>query len=499
MAISTFTGKRRVKWKNYVNDQEADPLNYFRPTSLHELRDIVVKAEANGYCVKAIGSGHSSSDIALCRDYMIDTWGLNRVLDKKSLQLKPEVAADPNLYFLECGMRLKDLIKFLDKEGKALINMGAYTGQTLAGVVSTSTHGSGISLGAFPSYVEAILLLGEGGELYHIERSGAQAISLGPALLPGFSGIHFCPDDQIFKAAAVSMGCMGIVYAMVLRVTDAYWLEENRYFSKWHLVREELKTGDLLQHNRHVEVLVDPYPDKNNEYTCLVTKRCPATVPKKRPMFRKGHRKFLYQLSLDILPPQLFDFFMRTIINHFPKLIPWMAGFLINSLTDRNYVDKSYKVLDLGKANNLAAFATEISFPQDRFIAATEQLIRIVEQSVRDGSQYLTCPFSLRFVKTNDLYLSMQYGDGRGDYCCMIEFPTVSQTIGGMETLARIEFAMYAFGGIPHWGQINHVACAGAAAVGHLYPDFGKWLGVYRALCPKGTFQNDFMRRCGIA
>src|SRR5579872_4063629 len=123
MALGTFSGKRRVRWKNYVNDQQADPLNYFRPTTLQELRDIVVQAEAVGYRVRAIGSGHSSSDIALCRDYMVDTWGLDRVLDRKMLQLKPSAAADPNLIFVEGGKRLKDLIAYLDSQGKALINM----------------------------------------------------------------------------------------------------------------------------------------------------------------------------------------------------------------------------------------------------------------------------------------------------------------------------------------------------------------------------------------
>jgi FAD/FMN-containing dehydrogenase len=397
MPIKSFAGKSRVKWKNYVNDQEADPLQYFSPTSLQELRDIVLQAEANGYNVKAIGSGHSSSDIALCRDYMINTWGLNRVLDKGQLQLKPEAARDTNLFFLEGGIRLKDLIKYLDMQGKALINMGAYTGQTLAGVVSTSTHGSGIKLDAFPCYVSAIILLGEGGKLYQIERT--ESISTGPATFDGFDHVHFIRDDRYFKAAAVSMGCMGIIYAVVLRVTDSYWLEENRYFSTWSQVREELQHGDLLTHNRHVEVLVNPYPDKDKEYKCLVTKRCiDDKLKKKSPLIKKGHRKFFYQLGLDIIPPGVFDFVMRTIINCFPKKIPWMAGFLITSLTDRNYIDKSFKVLDLGKANNLAAFATEISFPADRYIAATQALIGIVEKSIREGSQYLAVPFSLRFV-----------------------------------------------------------------------------------------------------
>ena len=53
----------------------------------------------------------------------------------------------------------------LEKLGKALINMGTYDGQTIAGVISTSTHGSGITLEKFPDYLRSIFLLTEDGIL----------------------------------------------------------------------------------------------------------------------------------------------------------------------------------------------------------------------------------------------------------------------------------------------------------------------------------------------
>ena len=112
---------------------------------------------------------------------------------------------------------------------------------------------------------------------------------------------------------------------------------------------------------------------------------------------------------------------------------------LPNSLTDRDYIDKSYKVLNLGKYNNLAAFATEISLPATRYIAAVKEIIGIVDRSRGEGKQYLTAPFSLRFVKTNDFYLSMQYGHPGEAFVCMIEFPTISGYIGGVELLDRLE------------------------------------------------------------
>src|SRR5580693_3925864 len=158
----------RKRWKNYVNDQSANPLRFSKPDSLSELREILKEARKLELKVKAIGSGHSSSDIAISRDWMIDTHALNKVFDNAQLDLN---SPGDNLFFVECGIRIRDVNRELEKLGKALINMGAYDGQTIAGVISTSTHGSGITLGAFPDYLRSILLLAEDGSLHQIERS----------------------------------------------------------------------------------------------------------------------------------------------------------------------------------------------------------------------------------------------------------------------------------------------------------------------------------------
>ena len=483
----------RKRWKNYVDDQQADPLQFFKPETLSDLREILSEAHTLGLKVKAVGSGHSSSDIALSRDIMIDTHGLHNELNKKYLDLN---VADENLFFVEAGIRIHELNKILEENGKALINMGAYDGQTVAGVISTSTHGSGISLGAFPDYVRAIFLLGEDGTLYHIERPAGYGISKTAAKIPGSDPVVFIRDDDYFYSVGVSMGCMGIIYAVVLEVTDKYMLKENRYFSDWKTMKEKLRDGEILK-KRHVEVLVSPYLNKKQQYKCLVTERNIVPAKYKSPLVPRGHRKIIPEIGV-LLIPKVLDFFIRFIINHFPTRIPWVAQSELNTLTDSDYIDKSYKVLNLGADNNLAAFATEIALPADRYLDAVEEIIKTVNTSVAEGRQYLSSPFSLRFVKTNSFFLSMQCGPP-GAFVCMIEFPTVARTIGATEMLARIEDALYKFGGIPHWGQINHVGGQGQSAVQKLYPRFPDWMRIYKKLCPEGRFENDFTHRCGIS
>lgn len=493
----------RDNWTNYVHDQSANPLKLFRPDSLPELCAILQEAREKKHKVKAIGSGHSSSDIAVTADYMIDTHGLNRVLDVGLLDLAAPGAATrgfgaADLFFVEAGITIRAVNQALEKKGKALVNMGAYDGQTIAGVLSTSTHGSGMELGAFPAYLKAILLLGEDGTLYHIEPSPGKGISRGPARLPGANPIPFIRDDDTFLTAGVSMGCLGIIYAVVIEVRDKYMLEENRYFSTWGEVKKDLERGNILRDNRHLEVLVSPYRYKGRDHKCLVTRRNIALKEYRSPLIPRGHRKILPELFVRLVPDILLDAGIRFLVNHFPGVTPWFVQTSLNTLTDKDYIDKSYKVLNLGADNNLAAYSSEIALPSHSYLEAVEEIIRVVNQSVAEGKQYLTAPFSLRFVQTNDFFLSMQYAHPGEKFVCMIEFPTVSGVIGGTQLLARIESALFAYGGIPHWGQINHVGGVGRASVGALYPRFGDWMKVWRRLSPEGRFENEFTRRCGI-
>jgi FAD/FMN-containing dehydrogenase len=491
--------RTRNRWSNYVKDQVANPLKLFVPNSLGELRDILQEARGLGYKVRAIGSGHSSSNIAISRDYMINTHGLDRVLNLDLLDLASGNALNHQLFFVECGIRIKAVNKALEKAGKALINMGAYDGQTIAGVLSTSTHGSGVELGAFPDYLKAIFLLGEDGTLYQIERSAGAGISKGPAKIPGAGAITLIRDDDYFYSVGVSMGCMGIIYAVVIEVMDKYMLEETRSFANWGDIKKELATGKLLCEYRHVEVLISPYRYKGRDHKCMVTKRKIASRPYKSPLIPRGHRKILPELFVRVIPDFLIDAAIRFIVNHFPHLMPAFVQSELSTLSDRGYIDKSYKVLNLGADNNLAAYATEIALPGSAYLDAVEEIIRVVANSVSEGGQYLNAPFSLRFVKSNSFFLSMQYSDAPGDFTCMIEFPTVSGTIGGVELLARIESALYRFGGIPHWGQINHIGGTGQSSVGRLCPRFADWMRVYHKLCPENRFANDFTNHCGIS
>ena len=64
-----------VVWKNWTGDQGCAPAEMVRPTSEDELAHVVADAAARGLRVRAVGSGHSFTDIACTDGLLVDTWG----------------------------------------------------------------------------------------------------------------------------------------------------------------------------------------------------------------------------------------------------------------------------------------------------------------------------------------------------------------------------------------------------------------------------------------
>jgi len=207
----------REEWSNCIGSQKAFPLNIFHPTTLEEVIAIVKRAESENRKVRAVGSGHSFSDIALTDDFLIDTHGLKKVLTLDNGTLKAGVQIS-TLVEVECGITIADVNDKLDKMGLALINMGAHTAQTVVGALSTSTHGSGISLGSAASFVRSIVVVASEGKVYRIEP--ADGITDPDKFRSKHSDIELRQDDEWFNSVVIGVGCMGVVYSVIMTVRE---------------------------------------------------------------------------------------------------------------------------------------------------------------------------------------------------------------------------------------------------------------------------------------
>ncbi len=477
--------ERRKTWRNHTGNQRVAPLQICRPETVDDVVSLVREAEESRSTVRAVGSGHSWSDVALCRGFLVETQGLGRELDLRADLLRQEADANA-LIRVEAGMRIRELNAALARGGRALSNMGGYDGQTVAGVISTSTHGSGIGFGPLSSFVRSLELVASEGRLFRIEPAdGPTDPERHEERSPGWTLVQ---DDHWFRAAMVGMGCLGLIHAATLAVEPAYLLTEVRRPKPWSEVADDLREGTVLRDNRHYEVYLNPHR-REGRNLCMVTTRNPAEPDDRGEPSRRRNSMPEFLAMLPITP-----IVARTLVNLRPSLSPYLVDRALSALADEEYTSASYKVLNIGTANLLPAYSAEIALPIDddqSHIRAVERILEVAERHARLGSVYHTSPIALRFVRASDAYMSMM--EGRDTM--MIELIQMTGTEGGVELLAVYEEALDELGARPHWGQLNNLT---PDRVRSSYPHFGDWLDVQRQLNRTGVFDSPFARRVGI-
>ena len=487
MTRLTFSMRRR--WRNHTGNQGIDPLQICEPKTLEEIVEIVLRAERVGCTVRAVGSGHSWSDVALTPGFLLRPTGLASPLDLERAILRDEPTVAP-LVRVESGIRIRELNAHLDSLSLALPNMGGYDGQTIAGVISTSTHGSGLRFGPLPELVRSLDIVGSGGRIYRIERAG------GPTDPDGYARHYpersLLQDDHVFRAAVVGLGCMGVIYSIMLAVQPKFYLREVRTMSDWKQVSEQLRTGAVLRENRHYEVLLNPY-ERDGSHNCLITTRNEVSAEQyARDPHRSRHFLVEFLSSLKITPALI-----NLASGIWPKASPSMIDRAMKELADVDYTNVSYRVLNIGAANRLPAYSCEIGIPIDArelYIGAVERIFEVAARHRDEGNVYQSSPISLRFVRGSDAYLSMMHGGET----MMIELIMLTHTEGGLELLADYENELYAFGGRPHWGQANTLT-GSDGLVASMYQQLDSWLEVHARLNASGVFDSPFSKRVGIA
>ena len=205
-------------WTNWARQQHCAPERIARPGSEEELSELVAGARA----VRAVGSGHSFTDIACTDGLMVDMSRMGRVLSVEGEDVT-----------VEAGVTLHALGEELAARGLALENQGDIDAQTLAGALSTGTHGTGARFGNLSSRVVGMRIVTGSGEPVDV-RGG----------------------DELL-AARVGLGALGVISRVTVRCVPAFTI---------HRVDEPRPLDDVLPRldalvdgADHFEAFVFPY------------------------------------------------------------------------------------------------------------------------------------------------------------------------------------------------------------------------------------------------
>ena len=473
-------------WRTSIGFDEAIPMKYFRPTSLNELRQVVREAIKEGVRVRGVGAGHSFSDISITNDYIVDMRNVKKPLSipKDSFRLGVK---NPQRYIeIEGGMTLKDLNEYLDKRGLALPTMPGIDVQTIAGAISTASHGTSNYIGSIADIVCSIVLVNGEGDVLKIEPKDG----ITDPTSYEHESIKLIQDDNMFYATLVGMGCMGIMYSVTLHTEKRFWLEERKYLSKWSQIRKEFESGELFGNNEHLDVLINPYEQNGDRLVSIVAQN--SYTPKYKNEERERKQKWVVGASDQF--PKLAASIFRNLCNIFPSQIPGVNSFILKKTTNGVFRSKSYKVYsqDLHDIKN-EGYAAEYAFPTENCLEVMDLVFDKMEQ-LRQRGVYFTIPISIRFATASKAYMAMNAGYD----VCMIDIHIIKGTKHEMIAMGEIEKMMLALGGRPHWGKYHH-RLSGMTMLQKLYPMFKKWKQVYEQMNPWGVFNNKFTDRVGIS
>ena len=522
--IWSITCKAGIQWTNYPATQSLTPYSTCRPSTLDGLIASVREAEASHKRVHPFGSKWSFSDCAFTPDYVIDTTDFNRQLQTVQRALKPGQSL--KIYHVEAGIKIRNLYENLNGLGLGLETMGGASGQTLAGAVSTGTHGGDKFMSPLSDSVLAIHLVGTRGTQFWIEPSNGIT---DPALLKERVVQNIDPkniiyDDATFNSCLVSMGCMGIIYAVVLKVRPQYDLVETTVETTWQSFRENASAYLKDPKNRFLQVIVNPYPNSKNQNLCLVTTRseASATKPGQRPAGNRetAVKKMIGSFGIDqqLLLKQkgVFDVkglsdeqalakIVEGVLTYTPeerpKMIEHYWKIVQYGMACRNFRGLSHSVMDLGYGTPIPSsqpgHSIEMFFPiipESGKLGFADFVNRAIEGFGTAAYTFFAGYMSLRFTGPSRAYLGMQ----RWNPTCSVEI-SILQGVRKLPDLlgGHLNIGLKG-GGYAHWGQ--HIEWAHTSH-GSVYPGYLKWRQIYAKMSSNftvRTFENALSLRWNL-
>jgi FAD-linked oxidoreductase len=422
-------------WANWAGSVRCRPRTTERPATLEETSAAVRRATSAGRGLRVVGSGHSFTPLVATEGALLSLVDAQGV---RSLDLERMEAS------VLGGTRLSLLGEALFARGVAMENLGDIDAQALAGAIATGTHGTGLSLGSLSTQVAALTLVTAGGERFEC------------------SGAH---EREVFQAARVSLGVLGVIWEARLKVVPAYRL---RYARKGLDLDDCLaRLPELLAH-RHFELYWFPH---TRRVDCKTMDETDETASP------DGPARWINDVVLENGAFGLLSEACRVI----PALTAPVSRLCARLVSEGTRVGPSHRVFATPRLVRFVEM--EYAVPAEEAADCLTEIRRHVEEKrVR-----VHFPVELRFVQGDDLWLSPAFGRDSA-YIAVHQYRGMPYTeyFDGVEAIFRNH------AGRPHWGKLH---TRSADDLARIYPMWGRFHQVRRRLDPGGVFLNDYLRR----
>lgn len=432
---STHGARPGDTWTNWGRNQSCVPAAWDRPTSEDELAAAVRAAAAEGRTVRAVGAGHSYSSIACTDGHLVDLSGYDRVLHADT---------STGVVTVQAGITLRALNQELAARGLAMEVLGDIDYQSIAGALSTGTHGPGIRCPA-PS-----------------------ARMLGCRLVAGDGTVVTATPDQdpqLWSAARVGLGALGVLSEVTLQTVPAFRLHTVEEPMRMDRVLAQL--DQLVDGNDHFGMFWFPGSD------VALVKRSNRTDEPIRP--RDPRRAWFDDVLVD---NHLFGAACKVATR-----VPAVGRAIVAGAAGKGrheWVDRSDRVFATPRLVRVVEM--EYSIPREAFQDAFERLRRLAA-----GLGNITVPVEIRWTAGDDIPLS--HATGRDSAYLAVH---MYRGVPYDQYFQAVESIMSDHDGRPHWGKLHFQS---AETLAPRYPAWDEFQEVRARMDPEGRFRNPYTDR----
>lgn len=430
---------KKSVWRNWGHTVEVDPLKVVRPASADEVVAVVRDAAAEGMRVKAVGAGHSFTAIAEAAGVQVNLDALSGLVrvDRASRQVT-----------LRAGTRLRDVPALLAPHGLAMENLGDIDAQSIAGAISTGTHGTGARFRGIAGQVTGALLVTGNGDLLRVDAGH------NPDLLP---------------AVALGLGALGILVEVTIACVDAFDLSA---------VERPVPLDELL-------ASLPQWVAGSDHFEFFWFPHTATALTKVNTRLPAGHER----APLSTARRWFDDRFMANDVFRAscalgrlaPATVPWINRTVEHLTGNRRFCDASTNVFTTLRSVRFTE--SEYAIPAAQAADAFAEIARLIERN----RWRISFPVEVRFAAADQLWMSTAHGRDTA-------YLAVHRVVGeDPEPYFRaVEAIMAEHGGRPHWGKLHWRRADDLAPV---YPRFDDFRRLRSRLDPQGLFLNSHLNR----
>ncbi|WP_460798746.1 D-arabinono-1,4-lactone oxidase, partial [Nocardioides pacificus] len=408
-------------WRNWSGLESAHPQRVETPLDPSAVVAAVERARTERTTVKMAGTGHSFTAISAPDHTLLRPGGMSGIV---------AVDRDAMTVTARAGTQLKTLNAELERHGLSLHNMGDIAEQTLAGAVSTGTHGTGGVVAGLGGQLAGLeLVTGTGEVLRASEHENADVLDL----------------------ARVGLGALGILTTVTFRVEPLFVLQAHEQPMTWD---EGLGGFDeRIEAHHHVDMYWFPHTDRMLAKT---NDRLDVGLDEVEPLPR-------WRSWLD-------DRFLSNTVfgaltagaNLVPRAVPAMNQLSARALSERSYSDVAHRVFT--SPRDVVFREMEYAVPRAAGLEALREARRVIEAS----GWRISFPVEIRSARGDDVPLSTAHERDS----VYLAFHT-HRDADHAAYFTGVEQVMVAHGGRPHWGKVHTRT---AADLADLYPRFADFL-----------------------